>query len=273
MKRWILGFVVVLFGAAEYAWGDQITFTDTTPGAGNIIVPTGYEWINVTVQLWSGGGGGGLSGDQGYFSGNGGGGGAYGVATYPSLPAGSYAYNIGSGGSVASSGGYSAWNTPSNQSAYDIYLNGGSGGWVLAENGFPVSGGDGAGGTVLIGAGYNGGSGGAGGITTSNPGGGGGSAGPGGAGGNGSNSISNGWYPGEVPLWVEGTSFGPANGGAGGSFFNAAQGGGNGELIITYTAESVPGPSTPEPAAIVGFIGMGAMGLIAFAWQRRRRHT
>ena len=70
-------------------------------------------------------------------------------ATYSSLAAGSYAYYVGSGGGIGSPGGNSSWNTPNNQSSYDILLTGGgAGSWEL---------GGGMGGTVLIGTGYSGG--------------------------------------------------------------------------------------------------------------------
>jgi len=40
-----------------------------------------------------------------------------------------------------------------------------------------------------------------------------------------------------------------------------------------YSGDFVLVPSTPEPAAIVRLISLDAMGLIVFAWQRRRRQA
>ena len=87
-------------------------------------------------------------------------------------------------------------------------------------------------------------------------GGGGGSAGSGGPGGLGGGLAVYG-------AGAEGTSFGPANGGIGQSNWNVATIGNNGELIVTYTAESVP-----EPSTIIDLIGMVGMGLVAIAWHR-----
>ena len=57
------------------ARGQQVVLTETTPGAGSVAVPTGFEWIDVKVQCWGGGGGGGSGSPRSDFGAGGGGGG------------------------------------------------------------------------------------------------------------------------------------------------------------------------------------------------------
>ena len=103
-----------LFLVSVAAHGQQMVLPVTNTGAGSITVPTGYDWINVTVQCWSGGGGGG--GGWYVYGGGGGGGGAYAYNTYPTLLSGLYNYYIGAGGgggasiNNGSAGGDTIWN-------------------------------------------------------------------------------------------------------------------------------------------------------------------
>jgi len=206
------------------------------------MIPNGYDWTNVTVQCWSGGGGGGSAGPGG----SGGGGGAYAYNTYPTLLSGSYNYYIGAGGGggsdgSGSSGGSTIWNYGG---AQDIYVSGGGGGY---QN-MPITGSPGL---VVAGTGFQGGGGGAYGYDAG--GGGGGSAGPSGAGGDGSApALSYYGAPGGTGYGPGGVGGGYLTGGAGAGSFPGGGGGGggyngpggsgaNGEIIITYTPESVLG--------------------------------
>ena len=137
---------------AGRASGDTITLT--TPGAGSIPVPAGYEWINVTVECWGGGGGGG-----GGPSGGGGGGGAYASGIFATLPSGSYIYYVGAGGAGGGGGTYGGsgadtyWSPGGAQSldagggvgaGFDNDAPGAAGGLVLAGEGYPGGAGGGA---------------------------------------------------------------------------------------------------------------------------------
>ena len=257
----------------------------TTPGAGNLTIPTGYEWDNVTVQCWGGGGGGGSGGvSLGYVGGGGGGGGAYAYNTYPMLPSGTFSYCIGTGGTAANgpdgsggNGGDTIWDFGG---AQDIYAAGGEGGyWTSGPNG-------GASGLVLDGTGYQGGLGGSGGGE--NGGGGGGSAGPSEPGGDGSGSEGNppnggsggtgyggggaggvgSGYSESYRLPAGAGGFPGGGGGGGGRYWwendNAAPGG-NGEIIITYTQEAVPEPST------LALFGVGGISLAVYVLWRHSR--
>ena len=238
--------LALLLSASAVARG-QDTLTETTPGAGNITVPTGYEWTDVTVQCWSGGGGGG--GSYGGYGGTGGGGGAYSYNTYPTLLSGSYDYYIGAGGggggytTNGGAGGNTIWNYGG---AQDIYVTGGGGGGAGYFSGAP-----GSPGLVVAGAGYQGGGGGGESPGGNGGGGGGGSAGPHGPGGNGAASTTSGGSGGTGygPGGVRGTygtgpsdgSF-PGGGGGGGGFgvylsIDSGASGANGEIVITYTPE------------------------------------
>jgi len=248
-----LGLLLSVFGVARGA-----IITETSTGVGSLTIPTGYEWINVTIQCWGGGGGGAASNYSSgvNFGGGGGGGGAYSSKTYTTpLVAGAYSYYVGVGGAAGTTqgnnggfGGKTIWNYGGDQ---DIYVTGGGGGSIGTiygdgPGGFP--------GSVTSGVGCQGGSGGSG---THNwaynyipGGGGGGSGGPSSAGGNGGAGESG--APGDGGSG--GTGYGA--GGAGGSASNAAHagafpgggggGGGlvgaagaNGEIIITYTPEAM----------------------------------
>ena len=262
--------------------GAANTITLTTPGSGSLTVPAGYEWTNVTVQCWSGGGGGagGWNDYDGYFhryGDGGGGGGAYAYKGYTILLAGTYHYLIGVGGaggpsgSNGSAGGSTIWNYEAQQ---DINVTGGGG----SENSdYSLAGA--AGGLVLAGTGYQGGSGGQPGYGS---GGGGGSAGLSGSGGNGgagaafapyySGSEGTGYAVGGAGAFAAYPAIGtpsPAGGGSfpgggGGAWMVAGGSGANGEIVITYTQEAVPEPST------FALLGVGVINLAAYAWRRRR---
>jgi hypothetical protein len=260
----------------------------TNPGTGSVTVPTGYKWTNVTVQCWGGGGGGGSAAPDG----GGGGGGAYATNTYASISAGTYAYQVGYGG-TSGNGGQNTYT--SFGGAADVNAGGGGGG----QNGNPITAYGGAGGLVLSGQGYSGGDGGyGGGIIGSYDypygvgGGGGGSAFPtgpdgqptnngggggfdsngavaglGGAGyGAGGNAGGDHYGGGEItPLPQMGYAPGGGGGGAGGASSNIGASGAPGEIIITYTAEAVPEPST------LALLAAGAIGLAAYGWRQRKR--
>jgi autotransporter-associated beta strand protein len=231
----------------------QDVLTLTATGAGSVTIPIGYEWTNVTVQCW-GGGGGGSSGPYG----QGGGGGAYAFNTYAAIVPGTYDYYVGPGGQGGvvyingsqengSTGGSTIWNFGG---AQDIYASGGGGGNF---NGL-----GGAGGLVLAGSGYPGGSGGYGGYTeyaVGSGGGGGGSGGPSGSGGNGGLQVL------DVSAGSGGIGYGgggsggfagngnaggsPGGGGGGGGYYGGGPytynggAGANGEIIVTYTPACV----------------------------------
>jgi hypothetical protein len=125
------GFLVAaLLAAVSTVARWQVVLTYTTAGAGSVTVPTGCEWIDVTVQCWSGGGGGGVgTGYGGDIGGGGGGGGAYASNTYTTLLSGTYSYYVGAGGVTYSAGGNTIWNYGGIQ---DIYATGGGGGSGIA---------------------------------------------------------------------------------------------------------------------------------------------
>ena len=260
---------------SSVARGDTMTFTTT--GTGSVTIPAGYDWTNVTVQCWgAGGGGGGNSGA--YTAGGGGGGGAYASKTYAALLPGDYEIYVGAGGHGGGSwtdgaaGGGTIWNFGGTQ---DILVTGGSGGGMYGSGG--------ASGLVLAGMGYPGGNGGAS-YCDSNldyysGGGGGGSAGPGGTGGNGANGANGGgggtgYGSGGSGGFYDGYNYfydGPGGfpGGGGGGFkvgygvgsagTYAGSEGANGEIIINYTQEAVPEPST------IALLCVGAIGLLIMA--------
>ena len=255
----------VLLFVASKAWG-QATLTLTTPGEGSVTVPTGVDWTDVTVQCWGGGGGGGLL--------IGGGGGAYSANTYATpLVAGTYSYYVGAGGTGGeggnpssvyewngSAGGNTIWNYGG---AEDVIAGGGGGGLQAPTAGGPPV--VGSGGLVLAGEGYSGGDGGGySGQGSVCGGGGGGSGGPGEAGGEGGIGTTSGPGGGGtgygnggnggggfivgLPQGYDGSFPGGAGGGGstveGGNFNYASGQGANGEIIISYTQEAVPEPST-----------------------------
>jgi len=239
----------------------QLVLSLTTAGAGSVIIPAGYDWTDVTVQCWGGGGGGGsyYIFDNGEVSGGGAGGGAYSSNTYATaLVAGTYGYYIGAGGVGAGGGsdsggsGSGGENTVWNYGgAQDIIAGGGGGG----GGGGP----GGGGGLVLAGTGYSGGGGGEA-VSEDAGGGGGGSGGPSGPGGQGGDATGivggsggagygaggNGGGVGGPPGHSDnGDNGGFPGGGGGGTIYGFTAGqGGNGEIIITYTQQAVPEPST-----------------------------
>ena len=252
------------------AWGNTLTLTTT--GIGSITIPAGYEWTDVTVQCWGGGGVGGASiGYVGLQCSGGGGGGAYSAKTYATpLVAGTYSYCVGAGGGC---GGYDVgqstiWNYAG---ADDIIAGGGGGGYYL---GYAVGG---SGGTVGAGTGYSGGDGGYGGSgINACGGGGGGSGGPSGPGGQGGDGTplagyglgGTGYGPGgdsgNLSADRNGVSGGfPGGGGGGGAFGYFGGSGANGEIIITYTPVNIPEPST------LTLLVVGALALLGYAWRRR----
>ncbi len=150
---------IAVFLVSTVAYGDEIGLTTT--GVGILTIPTGSEWINVTIQCWGGGGGGG--GCYYGYGGGGGGGGAYACNTYTSLSSGAYNYYIGSGGEggaggttgyAGDTGGGTIWNYGGSE---DVYATGGSGGSGGGIGGFGTGGNAGL---VLAGSGYQGGAGG-----------------------------------------------------------------------------------------------------------------
>ena len=258
--------LALLLSVSSLARGQDV-LTLTTPGAGSIMIPTGDEWTNVTVQCWGGGGGGG--GTYGGCSmGGGGGGGAYSSNTYPMLVAGTYNYYVGAGGAggagVANGAGYTGYGGGSSGSTIwnyggtqDIIAGGGAGGGGGGYNG-PSWAAGGTGGAVAAGTGYPGGDGGGGYFfsyaaygTGGGGGGGGGSGGPGGPGGpgpggqGGGGSGGAGYGPGgngNNGIYGAGAggngSFPGGGGGGAGTYNYLAYSGGqgaNGEIIITYT--------------------------------------
>jgi probable HAF family extracellular repeat protein len=252
----------------------QSVLSLTTTGAGSVTIPAGYEWTNVTVQCWGGGGGGAFTQPVTGVGAGGGGGGAFSSMTYATaLLAGTYNYYVGPGGAgptygppflpvSGGSGGNTIWNYGG---AQDIVAGGGGGG--LANGG-------GNSGLVLAGTGYSGGGGGLG-YSGGYGGGGGGSGGPSGAGGDGgpgsSAAISiagsggagygpggDGGFDGDA-----GNGMFPGGGGGGGGNNNAGNGA-NGEIVITYTQQAVP-----EPSALA-LLGIGAFCTASFAFRKRR---
>ncbi len=256
--------VVTIWAVSTIAYANELDLTTT--GASTVTIPAGYEWTNVTVQCWGGGGGGG-----GYYGG-GGGGGAYSAQTYTTpLVAGAYSYFVGAGGAGGFDtggidGGGTIWDYLAGQ---DVNAGGGSGGFFNGSGG--------SGGMVLAGTGCLGGAGGSG--TETYPyfgGGGGGGAGgpaePGGQGGNGVPSGGSGGVgsaPGGNGGAGCGSSFGYGSngvspGGGGGGGYYPGGNGGNGQIIITYTQQAVPEPST------LALLCGGAIGLLASAIRRKR---
>ena len=262
MARGLLAVLLTVFAVTRGS-GDTITLA--TPGSGSVTVPTDYEWTDVTVQCWGAGGGGCcyLGGDA-----YGGGGGAYAYSTYLATDSGNYNYFIGTWGtggsetSNATSGAATIWNY---NGAQDINAGGGLdgssgvGGVVEAGSGYP--GGNGASCTLIIGGGGGGG---------------GGSGGPSGPGGNGIGLNGGNGYAGGGSFGWEitgiqrtevtvtrrfngGNSFGgfPGGGGAGGVYNLPGDSGGNGEIIVTYTQQAVPEPST------LALLGSALLGLVA----------
>ena len=97
----------------------------------------------------------------------------------------------------------------------------------------------------------------------------GGPSGPGGPGGNsggvGSSPGGNGGSGGSFNNGGNGSFPGGGGGGGFGGGDENGGNGGNGEIIITYTAKSVPEPST------LALLAAGVGGLLGYGWKRRRR--
>jgi formylglycine-generating enzyme required for sulfatase activity len=249
----------------------------TTTGAGSVTIPAGFEWTNVTVQCWGAGGGGGFGGLYSYgatdMGGGGGGGGAYAAKAYAApLAAGAYSFYVGGGGASSSgtnaqSGGSTIWNY---LGAQDIIAGGGSGGGNVTNYA------SGGGGLVLAGTGNSGGGGGNGYFemfSNCGGGGGGGSGGPSGQGGNGGN--------GSLSAGSAGTGYGaggaggihsvghngsfPGGGGGGASGAIPGGSGANGEIVITYTQQAVPEPST------FALLSVTALVMLVSTWRHRRQ--
>ena len=66
-----------------------------------------------------------------------------------------------------------------------------------------------------------------------------------------------------VPTAVPGGGGGGGSGNAGGTYFGGGSGA-NGEIVITYTQQAVPEPST------IALLCAGAVGLLAIAWRHKR---
>ncbi len=200
------------------------------------------------------------------------------------LVAGAYSYYVGSGGTggsgtsggyggtIGSAGGNTIWNYGG---AEDVDAGGGGGG------GNGSYGDPGVAGLVLAGTGYSGGAGGfgrsAGSVTDGAGGGGsGGPSGPGGVGGTGGigsgGTAGIGYGPGGAGGTNNGFNGGlpGGGGGGGGSGYlsnNSALGGqgANGEIVITYTQQAVPEPTT------LALLATGIVALLAFACRGRCR--
>ena len=262
--------LILIVADSNFVFAGNITLT--MPGPGNVTIPPGYEWIDMTVQCWGAGGGG------GYGNGGGGGGGAYADNTYATLLSGTYDYYIGAGGSGgngesinSSAGGNTIWDYGG---AQDIYASGGGAG------GPGFSGVAGAPGLVLAGSGYDGGAGGSGGYEPAynSGGGGGGSGGPGGPGGSGGDGTGyeggsggtgygSGGAGGGYSYGSSGNFPGGGGGGGGSQYYsNYGSSGANGEIIITYTPEAVPEPGT------LTHLAAGAAALLAYGWRWHRQN-
>ena len=249
--------LILLLSIFAVVHGAELILTNT--GAGSVTVPAGDDWTNVTIQCWGGGGGGGscyyFSRLGELFGGGGGGGGGYcSLSGYGgvgfTIPAGTYNYTIGAGGTQYSNGGNTQWD----------YLGVGGSGSLIAyggASGNTYAGGSGGGGGGYIGplasVGYTGG-GGASSNAAPSGGGGGGAAGSSGngvpsyslTGGNGVGGGGNGGNGGQgngafayLLNGYAGTAPGGGGGGPGSNLQEDAVGnagnGGNGEIIITYT--------------------------------------
>ena len=253
----------------------QLVLSLTSAGAGSVTIPTGYEWTDVTVQCWGGGGGGAVGNPSTDFGAGGGGGGAYSSKTYLTpLLAGEYSYYVGAGGV----GGPYVPDVPETAVAAEIQFGTTAvpktlwlaaavaaqqpnrAGWAAAGDWSSPGRALQAGLEATVPA-----------LSTGGGGGGaGGPSGPGGEGGigtggeNGGGSGGAGYGPGGTGGFdgIGGSGSFPGGGG-GGSGNNSGGQGGNGEIIITYTSEAVPEPST------FALSGVGAIALVAYAWRRR----
>jgi len=246
-----------LFDAVSITPATQAkVLTYTTPGIASVTLPA----CTATIQCWSAGG----NGSAGSITGGGGGG--YASATF-TLPAGTYHFQVGAGGSgPGTCDGYGNGTVGNADTVWD--WNGTSGGkelWGIGGNNvesYLGHGGHGFDAAYLSTTDVNfaGGFGGNGhsSSTSGGGGGGGGCAGPsgfcgdansggvlwGGAGsfGNGGGNGGMGGYDGLIYEGENGVA--PGGGGGGGAWINgtgyAGGTGANGEILLTYSAEAVP---------------------------------
>lgn len=235
----------VRYKGAIYGWSDYSattefttsiasgTFTDTTPGTRQFIVPANVSRIRVKL-LGPGGSGGGYGG-----AGAGGGGGGGTQKTYDVVPGQTFSYTLGTPGQGVTSGN---WGQSGSTSTFGAGLSatGGLGGQNGTSNAVGGSGGNGSGGDIN-GTGGSGGDGGvgAGAVRNGNPaslngGGGGASGGYDGAQRSGGAGADIGGYG-----QSNGPSRGPAasdgGGGAGAGYWQSISGGGgNPKLVIEW---------------------------------------
>ena len=228
------------------------TFTNSTPGSGLWLAPAGVSAVN--VECWGGGGaGGGATGNP--AGGGGGGGGSYVRTSSIAVTAGlNYNYNVGNGGTGATTSGAAGGDTWFNTSSTILAKGGRGGTFANADNMTAASA------TTLttgnIGTiSYYGGGGGTGGALGASSAGGGGSAGTasngnngsgttggtavtgGGAGGNGTSLSSNG---------SSATTVGGGGGGgrAGSGTDRLGGSGAAGKIVLTYTCPTYSISST-----------------------------
>lgn len=214
------------------------------PGAGSYTVPSGVD--EITVEVWGAGG----SGEE--TNRGGGGGGAYARATIPVSPGADYSYQVGAGASSGSS-------SPGGNTWF------GSSDTVLAEGGQSATGRPGAQGgraSASIGAVRFDGGNGARGVFATRGGGGGSSAGPGAAGTDASGGVGadapegggdGGDEGGTVLIFFGGDGEpgqNPGGGGGGGGSFGAGGAGGDGQIRITWQAETYCSDIYTDPGGI-----------------------
>lgn len=234
-------------GNEDLGDGGAQTDTYSSAGSGSWVAPDGVT--TATIHCWGGGGGGGNANNSG-SDGGGGGGGAFASSTVSVTPGNSYSYTVGSGGSAASAGSDTSFNTSfciADGGSGGGTEGGGAGGTTVNSSGtVEYAGGAGASSAASIYAGGGGGSGGtgsagnAGGLPTAATAVTGG--GPGGGGGTGGGSGSS-------------PASGPGGGGGGGDYvnessFGSGASGYDGQIKVYYTT-----PATTVKKAVPGRLG------------------